>query len=185
MSIEIPSAGRATWEDLGNEIRITIPTRRKIFSIIFSCVWLVGWVVGETLASQALFQSQNVDANKSFLVFWLIGWTVGGLLAIGGLFWLLAGKEIVTLSTQFVTIRWDVFGVGYQRQFDMTKVQNIRVATVQIRPTIFELFSTNAPTAPRTLAFDYGMKTVRFAGDIDEAEASHLLEKLKRRFRLS
>jgi hypothetical protein len=33
-----------------------------------------------------------------------------------------------------------------------------------------------------TIAFDYGAKTFRFGGGLDEAEASHLIELLKSRY---
>jgi hypothetical protein len=57
-------------------MRISIPTEKNIFIILFVVAWLCGWFLGEVSAIKSLF-SVGYHRNDSFLFFWLCAWTIG------------------------------------------------------------------------------------------------------------
>ncbi|NOT35428.1 MAG: hypothetical protein HOP12_14885 [Candidatus Eisenbacteria bacterium] len=90
--------------DEGLEFRFRPQGFGRFFSAAFLSVWLMGWAVGEAVASWVLFRgarallageplAQQVSPQSPaamlgiglFLLFWLAFWTLGGIAAIGAL----------------------------------------------------------------------------------------------------
>jgi hypothetical protein len=106
----------------------------------------------------------------------LVEWTVGGCVAIYIWLWNVAGHEIISLTPTSLTIRRDILGFGRSKEYDLPSVRNLRIDPW---PENTNLTSRTQLLVGGTIAFDYGAKTFRFGGGVDEAEASHLIELLK------
>jgi hypothetical protein len=71
-------------------------------------------------------------------------------------------------------------GFGRSNEYDLPSVKNLRIA--------FTLANTNLTIPAQSfggggsIAFDYGAKTFRFGGGLDDAEAAHLIDVLKSRY---
>jgi hypothetical protein len=94
--------------------------------------------------------------------------------------WSMAGHEIVSLTPTSLTIRRDILGFGRSREYDLPSVKNLRIDNTAVNGRYNQGFSLTPGAG--TIAFDYGAKTFRFGGGVDEAEASHLIELLKSRY---
>jgi hypothetical protein len=158
---------------------INIPSAKSWFLILFLGFCLCEWLLGEVSAIRSLAIGKMASGKTLFVVVWLVGWTVGGCYFIYVWLWNLAGHEIVSLTPASLTIRRDILGFGRSGEYDLPSLKNLRIA-----PT-FGNTNSNFPKPSLvggTIAFDYGAKTFRFGGGLDDAEASHLIDVLKSRY---
>ena len=178
--IEKPSAGRAKIQNNFNGLQIEIPVKKNWFVIIFATVWMGGWVMGEVFALSTLLSSDSPTGVDLFLLVWVTGWTIGGAFVLYMIAWILMGKEKIELHNGILSLERSVHGIGRKKKYD---IQSIKSLALNPQPEYSGWGGRrNRNTfglTGGTLKFDYGMKTVKFAGNIDEAEAKVLLEKLK------
>ncbi len=187
-----PPAGRSTVEDLGTLLRISIPSRKQRFMMVFWALWLCGWLFGEVSAAGLLFQivlpsegPASVGAPGGFIAFWLLLWTLGGAYATYILAWQLAGKEVVEASSDILAIRRTALGLGRPQEYASEHIARLRPDIALGAPAsgwyVLSYWGPQGRNRGR-LAFDYGARTVHFAGGVDEAEARQILEILLNRF---
>ena len=180
--MEKPYNGLATIDDHLTGMKITIPARKNWFIVVFLGFWLCGWIAGETFALKTVITSLSGGAPELFIIVWLCGWTIGGLFAFRTFWWLLMGKEVISIDQGALTI--DKRGALFYKAktYDLHEAKNFRAQEeyVPVGPfgnrgmtNVFNMKNNG------TIKFDYGLQTVKFAGSIDEAEANFILEKLR------
>jgi len=176
--MKIPSKGRAKiYEDI-NRLEITIPAARIWIAIIFLSFWMGGWLFGEVTVIGILWKQDTPLFANAFLLFWLLCWTLGGAFVIFVIANMIAGKEIISLERGELRIYRGVFGLGRRRTFDCGEIKNLQLNPEMYgRPMLTQMRSIYKFNSG-TMKFDYGMKTVKFAAGIDEAEARFLFEKI-------
>jgi len=175
----VNAEGRAQVERTGLGLAITIPARKNWFAIPFLLFWLIGWLFGEVTVTAELL-ANNPNTPDLFLVVWLLMWTMGGGFAIVALFWMLAGKHIITQLPGFLRVENKVFGWGTQKDYDISKIRNFRPLNLT-KSSLFS-FGWNMELwgfGKGHIAFDYGMKTIKIAPFIDEPEAQYIIEKFR------
>jgi len=91
---------------------------------------------------------------------------------------MIAGNEVVTLSPLTLKIERKAYGVGLSKEYSLSEVRNFRV---QISGESIYSEIEAWGFVGRRLAFDYELKTVKFASGIDEEEAVYLLEVFKKK----
>jgi hypothetical protein len=174
-TVPVP-AYRSTVDSAGGGLSISIPSRRNYLIIAFLLIWLGGWFMAEFTSVDKLLAVRTHD-QAGFIGFWLIAWTAGGAFAVLTLLWNLAGRERVLFSRSEVTLRREIFGVGFGKRYEAGHVKNLRSIEIPAGP-----FGTSRTDpfgwSSGALAFDYGAKTVRFGNGIDSAEATYLVEKI-------
>ncbi len=179
-----PSAPRYTIEDSFAALRITIPARRNWLVILFLGFWLGGWATGELFAGATLVRglaailSGRVPdigsaAGTLFIAIWLALWTVGGGFALLIWLWNLAGKEVVVIDGESLTIQKTVLGIGPRKQYEAAYVDRLRVSE--------DYGGSQGPWAG-ALTFDYGGSTVRFGAGLTPVEARDVLARIADRF---
>ena len=171
----VPPAAISTSSETVDGFQLVIPAKRNVFVLLFLLVWLVFWALGEATAFHQLTTSTNV---QWFLVFWMTAWTAGGLFAVTAWLWTAFGREIVTLGSGELRIRWEVLGVGRSKEFDLAQVRNLRVSAWT---PVARSAGIQSPGRGGRVAFDYGAKTFRFGASIDEAEALQIIDELRKR----
>lgn len=176
--METPYSGRAVITEHFDKIEITVPSKKKVFFILFMSFWLCGWFFAE----KTVLKEFSKDGLSNFTVIWLIAWTVGGGFVIYSLWVMLAGKEFIEAGQGVIAIknRASLFKAG--KVYDLNEIKNIRIE----EPEDDEDFSFGRRrqlkldlTNVGTIRFDYGMKTIKFGNGIDEAEAKYILDLLK------
>jgi hypothetical protein len=172
--------GRAIIQDNITSLVITIPTKKNVFIIGFFCVWLLFWLLGETMVSGSILGG-NQQSFGPFGIFWLCGWTIGGAFAISVLIWNLFGKEIITFSMGAMTIQRKGSVFYKAKTYDLNEAHNFKIDPVPQMDYFNRNRSVNNVFNPNTgtIKFDYGMKTIRFAEYMDEAEAFYILDVLR------
>ena len=190
--VEVARA-RATIVDSPGHVTIVMPSRKNWFAILFLAFWMCGWLIGEVSVLRELLRARSkLGANQPapaqlsgvggslFLLAWLGGWTIGGCVAAYIVLWDAVGKEIVVLSGDALTIKRDILGFGRVRDFDLASVKNLRCDPVR-GALASQAYSPWPGYMSGVVAFDYGAKTYRFGGGIDEPEARDILELLESR----
>ena len=182
MKYEKLGKGRATINDKGYELEVIIPAKKNLFATLFMCAWLGGWAVGYVMVVTNLFPSVAKESLgiSAFIIFWLIGWTIGGGAVIAFVAWNLFGKEVITLSSDTLKIERRLLNLSRPKRYSLSNIKNLRVISSGAGQSFFGWSNRDYWGVYGNLAFNYGMKTVKFARGIDEAEASHILSLFKR-----
>ena len=179
--VELPAL-RSTIMDSPGGCELTIPAKRNFFAVAFLGFWTIGWACGEVFAiRQLFFEVKGENFPAIFLMAWLGAWTVGGVVAIYTWLWMVVGKERIVLKPATLSIQRDVLGFGKIREYDLNHVANLRLSPQTYNP--FDMSSSLRfwGIGGGLVAFDYGAKTFRFGGSIDEAEAQNIINELNKR----
>jgi len=176
-----PPGCRSVTTDGPEGLQIVIPAGRNIPILLFLSAWLVGWAVGEITVARQLLAGTRGPADL-FLIAWLTMWTLGGGWAIYTWLWSAVGKEIIHLRSDALTVKRDVLGFGRTHEYDLAHVSNLRVASaVPVDPFNWGSSRRVWGMGQGIVAFDYGAKTFRFGGSVDEAEGAQLVNTLRQR----
>lgn len=189
-----PFAPRHVTIDLGDSLRITLPSRKHWLTIIAASLFVLFWAVGEFVffslavpvllslltTQSALVALAALAFPAIFGVVWISFWTIGGLTALYALLWNLAGREVIDVSPLAIRLSRRVPGWGRAKEYLAEHVKDLRVSP-QVMPEWFMRRSAWPAAAIGQLAFDYGARTIRFA-DADEAEAKMILAEIQQRF---
>ena len=180
MALIRPSTGTADVQDLPGGLSIVIPAPRHVFAMLFLPVWLVGWAFGEVSAVTELFGSGG-QQPVGFLAIWLVAWTLGGGAALLFCLWMFAGKQVVRLSQGQLSVRWEIFGLGFGREYSVSDITNLRIAAGgDFNPFSMLRAGDMWGFSGGPLVFDYGAHTIRFGLGLHEAEARILLPRIAR-----
>jgi hypothetical protein len=145
---------------------------------------MCGWCAGEFFAIRTLLEpSKNDNPVNLFMLIWLTGWTFGGFTVLRLILWNLWGREVVTIGNG--RIKLDKKGAIFYgaKSYDLNEAKDFRVFDDGNNDSQFA-FGNQRKNNPFTLdtggmiRFDYGLKTIKFAAGIDEAEAKFILSKL-------
>ncbi len=178
--IEKPANGRAIIKHDFNSLYIEIPSKNNWFIIIFLTVWMGGWIVSEVFVIRIIINANSPIYANAFLLFWLLGWTIGGLLALYTILWQLIGRETISIEKGILTIDKSVKGIGRKKQYEIKSIRNLDINPTQDIGVWGGGYNRNMfMSKVGKIKFDYGMKTIKFANDIDEAEARMIFKKLK------
>jgi len=185
-----PPAPRHTSEDLGNKLIISIPSLKTWFLTIYLGFCIIIWAIFELLIPGAfLFNRNSVDTPPVlFLVFSFILLTVFGLFLIYNFAWQVTGKELIEVTTEFIIIRRVNLGLSSPKEYSSNFIKELRVSSSNMNlnhPMLIWSYSYYYPWHPHnmgSLAFDYGARTFRFGGGVDEAEAKQILAEIQQKY---
>ena len=155
-------------------LEVVVPARRHPLVMAFLTVWLVGWLLEEvSVAAELLTAGATI-----FHVTWLAMWTVGGALCIGVLLWMTTGKERITIGRGVLAHRYELFGLGRSRDYDLTHVQHFAVSAASM--SIWDMGAGLRPygLGGGPISFDYGAKTIRMAAGVDDAEGRVIVDRI-------
>jgi hypothetical protein len=178
MAVEKPAEGRAKVDDKGIFLQIIIPSKKNIFLVLFLCGWFGFWSIPETDIIKGLVQRTQDKGFELFPLFWLMAWTVVGAMVFLVIIWIIAGNEVITLSPLMIKIERKAYGIGLSKEYALSEVRNFRIQ-VGGEPIYSEMEAWGFNSG--RFAFDYELKTVKFASGIGEEEAVYLLKLFKKK----
>lgn len=179
-----PSDSRITIADTAEGLRIGMPCRRSWFVICFLAFWLCGWAVAEVMVARQFMKGDSPPEGELFMLAWFGVWTVGGVVAIYAWLWQLMGKEILTARGQTFNIRRDIGGFGFDREYNLVQMRDLRIGSVGASPLDFSSSFQLWGVGGGVIVFNYGGRTVRFGASLDEAEAKQVVTAINRRFHI-
>ena len=179
-----PSASRILITDTSKDLRIVIPCGRSLFIILFLGFWICCWAVAEVMVPAQFLNGDAPSENMSLMVVWLAVWTIGGMVAIYAWLWQMMGKEIVTVHGQTCTTRRDIGGFGFNKEYDLGQISNLRTEPVGFSPLSVSSALQLWGIGGGVIAFDYGARTYRLGAGLDDTEANQAVTAIKKRYRI-
>ena len=161
-----PLAGRLTWEQTGQGIRVQIPARLSS-TIVIRVLWLILWCGAGWLF---LSKTHGGHIHSHVQLVWLVGWAAGVVLVTYSIFWSLAGITTLILDRNQLQIANRVMGFQTSmRTYSNSDVRNLRFIPAMMRA------QTNRPSG---IWFEENRRLRRFASSLTAEEASALIEKM-------
>jgi hypothetical protein len=154
------SIGRARLEDMPDGLRIAVPSRWNWFTFLVGAVltpFILLWVLLD-------LRSKPFAIAITFLM-WLIFFPRVWV-------WNLAGKEIIYLSRDTLSVHYSMLGVGWTFRYRLSGVSNFRYGAP---------FHSRYGSENRTIVFDYEYMPRRFGLYLSESEANQLIAVLRTR----
>jgi len=164
--IENPK-GKSEIIDYGNRLVISILPKRNVFIIIISLFWIFLFNVFRFTFDPYLLHAIGTWPIK---IFYLVE-----IFLIIVLSWTLWGKEVLTIENNFLKIEKTVFGFGPKREYNLSKVINLRpyssmyYGVISVNPFKFWGLSGGK------IIFDYDTKTITCGNAIDTPEAGFIV----------
>ena len=175
-----PSTSRIIITETPDGLRLVIPGSRSWFVIGILGLWICAWGVAEVMVPTQFLQGAIPSEAQSLLFAWFAVWTVGGLLAIYAFLWQAIGKEMAAVQGQVLITRRDIGGFGFNKVYDLSRVQNFRVEPSGFNPLDFSAALQLWGVGGGKVVFDYETKPHRFGAALDEAEAKRVVTAMKK-----
>ncbi|MCC6372988.1 MAG: hypothetical protein IT236_18440 [Bacteroidia bacterium] len=173
--------GVASIEQNLSELNIEVPASKNWFTLVFSVVWLFGWVFGLVTASGSAFTNDTAKLDvESFMLIWLTMWTVGGIAVIANVLWGFFGKEKLLINSFETRFEKTIFNIGIKKKLQSSELKNFRFELIEESATNKRSF---IGFGPGKIKFDYGFKTYSFGLGLDDAEAQHIVSLLRKRYK--
>lgn len=148
--------------------------------VIFLTAWMIGWCTGETFAITTLFFGDTPLFANAFLLLWLTGWTAGGLFCITILLWSIAGQEIIKAENGVIEIGREIFSLKRSKKYHINELRQLTINPTSDSDVLGIGYQRNLfGLRGGVLKFDYGLKTLKLATGIDEAEGRLIIETFK------
>ena len=169
-SVISPYPMRSIVSEESGTLRISVPMRKRVFSLLFMLAWLGLWTLAGISIGRQLIQKFNL-----FEAFWMCGWVMGEVMVSYALLRMLGGRDIVQVSNGVLELRKQAFGLGLSKQYSILEIRDLR-----FQPEM----GGGKSHRDSCIAFDYGAKTITFGDGIDEGEANQLIRTILDRYRL-
>jgi len=174
--MEIPYRGRAMINEYFDGAEIIIPVEKGWFIIAFSCVWLCLLLFFGVNISIAMLGLGAAGARIFLFYILLPLMGLNAFFVVNRLWWAIAGKELINVTQEAITIRrkGDIF--KRTKSYDLTQCSNFRAIEEQ-RP-IFHYYNRTAEMlrrrpAPGTIKFDYDIvDTIQFGDWLPQAKGN-------------
>jgi hypothetical protein len=160
---------RFTWDPAVSGGVLVIPGRTDVVVAVFLSIFLAMWSVGVLAVWQFLAQPDL------FFAVWLLVWGAVECVVVAALGYILAGREVITLSPRMLSIRLEILGAGHTWEYDVAAVRTLRQLRQQFlpqgrshRPGLLAGFACG-------ISFNYRAYSVGFGRGLDEAEAREVV----------
>lgn len=186
MDYENPEESKIKIEETTNGTLFQVFPEKKWSMIIFMSFWMIGWAVGEVSAITmiiAFFSSSDnemvIGFAQIFMIAWLGGWTVGGFFALKTLLWQLAGKELITVNHDAISIQTDNVIYKKEKSYSRNYIKDLRLNPGNDHP--FKQLNIGKQNDGK-IAFDYGAKTIKFGVMSEDAEAKKVINHIQKKY---
>lgn len=179
---ETPQAGVSSTTRKAGVLRVTIPALYPWSTLVFLFFWLILWtIVGVAALVSLLVKLMGGDRDGStlFLAVWLVFWVVGEVYAVRMLFWGLFGREYIIVSLTGLEHRKTCLGMSRSRSYQVSSISRFRTARAVSNKVRSEADDDPVPDSS-SISFDYGSKSVIMASGMDDAEATRIVEEIRR-----
>jgi hypothetical protein len=167
-----PSGSRI--QELHDRLIVRFRPRRSWGELVFLTFWLAFWTFGGIAALTALRRAGWGDG--AFLFVWLCGWTFGECAAIAAIAWQLLGRELLTVTAQYLEVRKEISRFARVKRYDAGLVRDVTAVRVP----------TDEDERPRTdfcLKLAYDAQTVHVGEGMGEREAEYVASVVLSRIR--
>lgn len=161
-------------------LKIEIPNTKNWFLTLFTFCWMVGWFIGAFFAviMFAYVISAKLTIGIIFLASWLIVWAIGGVVVLKHLVWGLFGKEVIIVDGNYIHISTRGLLFNKPKKYLISEIKNWRIFDDRNTFDKWNIKNFGFQDIDKfgTIKFDYHLKTINFAKNVDESEANYLVD---------
>ena len=189
-----PSRPQATVSEDDRSLRVVFPPPQRWTARMVLPLWLGIFIFGlvamarDLPAGLANTRPTETVLVITFLLFFLSMWLTVGALGLYRLLFNAAGRELVVIDTARLTFHREMPLLTRVRTYQLPDVRALR-ATRSVVPLLISRWWGNSRytidlfgLTGGVIVFDYGGRTIRIGGGIEEAEAQQLVARIVRRF---
>ena len=147
-------------------IKIRTPANNYLVAIL--PIILIGW-------GYVTFGMLVLDFNLNIACFSICGM----LFPLCAFLWGIAGREIVTITSDKLVVKQDVFGLGFRQTYLFSQIRNLRSSVTNPAMFSLEYNLQESGIAGGTVAFDYSGKLIRFGLQLQKKDADELVARIK------
>lgn len=167
---------RAQVKNTADGLQVDIRTQRKSIGIFMLFFWVLMIFALTAQNLQIAARPGHADVDYAPLLFPLMFFSLFFFVFI----WMFLSKEQVRVNTRELILTRGLFGIGRKQEFDMNHVKDLRSVAQPFAALSSRYGSFYSQMG--SMAFDYGSRTYRFGGGLDEAEAKNLVKQICGRF---
>ncbi|MBU0495626.1 MAG: hypothetical protein KKA73_23930 [Chloroflexi bacterium] len=182
-----------TIRDLGDSLRIAIPSRKRDLVVLIVSLGTVVGVLAECMIALAfllLVTDQPGIEDVGGLGMLLIAFAVVGVAMFGAgisvLMWELDGEETIDVDSHGFVIQRQAYDIRRQKKYQAEFITNLRSAPVGYRdPMTPDFMKTESVFFGRygLIAFDYGRRGPQYFGSgVDAFEANQIVVAIEQKF---
>jgi hypothetical protein len=177
-----PYRMRCTISEDATGLRITIPPKSRIFTIlIFSflaATWIgvgfAGWTIFTSLQAEHVFGRYSSVGSVVGLILAAM-WIFGELMLVLSVLYAMGGCDTILVTSDGLTRKTTFFGIGWGGRYMASQIRDLRF---RLRERIGG--TGRSPTfRPSGIVFAYGSRTIRFADGIEESEAADVIRRIR------
>jgi len=178
-----PGIGRSKISNGDNFIEIEISVKRKLLMILFGAYLIFAGITSLSMPGLS-FISLFKNALNVFLWPLILVSILGLILAflgLGILVWSFWGKERIRMDRNGWKLERKLYFFSRSQVYDSNQIRHFRILPISNHP-FFSLISIISLFNIRqcgTMAFDYGLETIRFGIELEDVEAGYIFEILK------
>lgn len=178
-----PPAPKHKTEDLGDKLIISMPSRKILPFILVFGIWSLMWLSVEIGLVPVIFTPSEYNSlGVIFFIIWFIMWNLLGVLLIYNLLWQVVGKEEIQITNQSIIISQVTFGYKRSKEYLAEHIKDLDIARVSMQDLMFRRVAIPLGANFGVLSFDYGARTFKFAGSIDEAEGKQIIAEIQQKY---
>jgi hypothetical protein len=181
---ETPYPGVSSMTREAGVLRVTLPALYPWSSLVFLIFWLILWTAAGVafflILIAMLIGPEGVGFSTFILGAWCALWVLAEVLAIKALFWGLFGKEHIIVGPTVLEHRKTCLGMSRSKSYRLSGISRFRTApAVSNKVRVGRRRRAPVPDSS-SISFDYGSKSVVMASGMDDAEATRIVEEIRR-----
>jgi hypothetical protein len=178
-----PPAPKHKTENLADKLIISMPSRKILPFILVFGIWSLMWLGVETGSIAVIFTTREYDfLSVIFFTIWFVIWNLLGGFLLYNLLWQLIGREEIQITNQSITISQVILGYKRSKEYLAEHIKDLDIAWASMQDLIFRRMSVPLVANFGMIAFDYGARTFKFAGGIEEAEAKQIIAEIQQKY---
>ena len=142
-------------------VEVRLAMRKSWLILVALTFWIVAWTIGGAMVIASLVAGNLHEAG--FLSIWLVMWLLAEVFVGLAWLWHVFGREVATVSSETLSIKRDVFGLGPGRAYNTSQVTNLRALRYFGSFTSWSFGMVTWGLSGGTVAFGYRGKTHRFS----------------------
>jgi hypothetical protein len=174
MEVAPPPEPGSRIQELGDRLIVRFRPHRSWGEIAFFTFWLTLWTVGGFAVFYAL--PGEDPSGRAFMLLWLCGWVFGECSVIVIIAWQLAGRELLTVTPQYLEVRQEIRRFARTKRYDVGLVHDVRAARVPSD-------EDEKPRKDFCLQVSYNEKKVPVGEGMGEREAEYIASTVLARIR--
>lgn len=168
MSVVKPQEARFAVNETSEGLKFDIPVPIDWFGLLFFPVWLCAWGFGALSVGRQIVSG---DA-EALVLLWFTLWMAGGLFILFRWLWLAFGRTLVITETDRIVISRHLFGLRWTREY-------LSASIYELRWREESRYGRNRRRS--AIQFNYGYRTISFAGGLSFAEGERIINLIKQK----